>query len=137
MGSTESYMYVYLGLVNGNTWSAYLLIIKFRSANNVQRYLSILLWGLCIYYRNSIAPEPQRECSRKNERLSIQILQTKVIYVNIKMSSSLSKILETGINVFKSNYQIIKNILKYQLYMNASKNNRWLFVVISEWFVWN
>ena len=33
------------------------------------------------------------------------------------MSSSLSKILETGMNVFKSNSQIIKNkkIKKYQL----------------------
>ena len=29
------------------------------------------------------------------------------------MSSSLSKILETGINVFKSNFRIIKNIKKY------------------------
>ena len=35
----------------------------------------------------------------------------------MKMTSSLSKILETGINVFKSNSQIIKNkkIKKYQL----------------------
>ena len=44
------------------------------------------------------------------------------------MSSSLSKILETGIKVFKSNSQIIKNknTMKYQLYTNASKNYRWL-----------
>jgi len=28
----------------------------------------------------------------------------------------------------------IKNIMKYQLYTNASKNNRWLEVVISKWF---
>ena len=26
--------------------------------------------------------------------------------------------------------------MKYQLYTNASKNNRWLLVVISKWFVW-
>ena len=50
------------------------------------------------------------------------------------MSSSLSKILEAGINVFKINYQIIKNkkIMKYQLNTNVSKNNRRLLVVISE-----
>ena len=29
----------------------------------------------------------------------------------------------------------IKNIMKYQLYTNASKNNRWLLVVISECWV--
>ena len=27
--------------------------------------------------------------------------------------------------------------MKYQLYMNASKNYRWLLFVISEWFSWN
>ena len=39
------------------------------------------------------------------------------------MSSSLSKIPETGMNVFKSNSQIIKikNIIKYQPYASASK----------------
>ena len=49
----------------------------------------------------------------------------------------ITKILETGINVFKSNSQIMKNtkIMKYQLFTNASKNNRWLLFVISEWFV--
>ena len=31
------------------------------------------------------------------------------------MSPSLSKILETGINVFKSNYQIIKNKKYYEI----------------------
>ena len=31
----------------------------------------------------------------------------------------------------------IKYIMKYQLYMNASKNNRWQLFVISQWFVWN
>ena len=25
----------------------------------------------------------------------------------------------------------------YKLYTNASKNNRWLLFVISEWFAWN
>ena len=40
---------------------------------------------------------------------------------NMKMSSSLSKILEPGINVFKINSQIIKNIMKYKLY---TKNYR-------------
>ena len=39
------------------------------------------------------------------------------------MSSALPKILETGINVFKSNSQN-KNIIKNQLFTNASKNNR-------------
>ena len=34
---------------------------------------------------------------------------------NIKMSSSLSTIRETGINVFKSNYQIIKNKKYYEI----------------------
>ena len=34
---------------------------------------------------------------------------------NMKMSSSLSKILETGINVFKINYKIIKNINNYEI----------------------
>jgi len=45
---------------------------------------------------------------------------------NIKMSSSKSKILETEINVFKSNSQIMKNknIMEYQLYTNASKIDR-------------
>ena len=41
----------------------------------------------------------------------------------LKMSSSLSKILETGINVFKSNSRIIKNKKYYEistLYTNAS-----------------
>ena len=40
---------------------------------------------------------------------------------NMKMSSSLSKIPETGINVFKSNYQIIKNtkIMKYYEYIRT------------------
>ena len=39
------------------------------------------------------------------------------------MSSSKSKILETEINVFKSNSLIMKNknIMEYQLYTNASK----------------
>ena len=39
-----------------------------------------------------------------------------VIAANLKnmiMSSSISKFLETGMNVFKSNSQIIKNIQKY------------------------
>ena len=39
-----------------------------------------------------------------------------VIAANLKnmiMSSSISKFLETGMNVFKSNSQIIKNIKKY------------------------
>ena len=42
------------------------------------------------------------------------------------MSSSKSKILETEINVFKSNSQIMKNknIMEYQLYTNASKIDR-------------
>jgi len=31
----------------------------------------------------------------------------------------------------------IINIMKYLLYTNSSKNNRWLLFVISEWFVWN
>ena len=30
----------------------------------------------------------------------------------------------------------VKNIMKYQLYMNEPKNYRWLLVGISEWFVW-
>ena len=50
------------------------------------------------------------------------------------------KILKTGLNVFKGNYHDIekqKNITKYQLYTNESKNNRWLLFVISELFVWN
>ena len=35
---------------------------------------------------------------------------------NVKWSSSLLKIHETGINVFKSNYQIIKNKkIKYEI----------------------
>ena len=33
---------------------------------------------------------------------------------NMKMSSSLSKILETGINVFKGNFQIMKNTKYYE-----------------------
>ena len=58
------------------------------------------------------------------------------------MSSSVSKILEKRINVFKSNSEIMKNkkinIRKYQLYTNASKNNRWLLFVILKLsdFVW-
>ena len=50
-------------------------------------------------------------------------LDFRTFLKNIKMSSSLSKILETGINVFKSNSQIIKNnnIMKYQLKRNATK----------------
>jgi len=40
-------------------------------------------------------------------------LDFRIFLENMKMSSSLSKTLETGINVFKSNYQIIKkNIMK-------------------------
>ena len=34
---------------------------------------------------------------------------------NMKMPSSLPKILETGINVIKINYQIIKNKLYYEI----------------------
>ena len=34
-------------------------------------------------------------------------------------------------------YETSKNIMKYQLYMNALKKNRWLFVVISEWFIYD
>ena len=34
---------------------------------------------------------------------------------NMKMSSSLSKILETGINVFKSYSQIMKNTKYYEI----------------------
>ncbi len=33
----------------------------------------------------------------------------------MKMSSSLSKIFGTGINVFKSNFQIIKNLKYYEI----------------------
>jgi len=65
--------------------------------------------------------------------LFFRALDIRTFLENVKMSSSLSKILETGINVFKSNYQIIKNkknIMKYYLYTNASKNNRWLLFVI-------
>ena len=43
-------------------------------------------------------------------------LDFRTFLENMKMSSSISKILETGINVFKINYQIIKNkknITKY------------------------
>ena len=47
------------------------------------------------------------------------------IVKNMKMTSSLSKVLETGMNDFESNSQILKNknknIMKYQLYTNASK----------------
>jgi len=34
---------------------------------------------------------------------------------NMKMSSSLSKILETGINVFKNNSQTMKNTKYYEI----------------------
>ena len=41
----------------------------------------------------------------------------------------------------KRNNQIqtneLKNIIKYKLYTNVAKDNRWLYDVISEWFVWN
>ena len=37
------------------------------------------------------------------------------IFENMKMSSSLSIILETGINVFKSNSQIIENTKYYEI----------------------
>ena len=57
---------------------------------------------------------------------------------NMKMSSSLPKILETGIHVFKGNSQTIKKLKKpydqCQLYRNASKNYRWLKVVIFNFF---
>ena len=45
----------------------------------------------------------------------------------MKTSSSLSKLLETGINVFKCNSQIMKNTKYYenQIFTNAPKNNRW------------
>ena len=33
--------------------------------------------------------------------------------------------------------KLIKNIIKYKLYTNMAKDNRWLEVVISKWFVWN
>ena len=54
------------------------------------------------------------------------------------MSSSLSKNLETEINVFKSNYQIIKNKKYYEIstLYECVKNYRWLLVAISQWFVW-
>jgi len=54
-------------------------------------------------------------------------LDFRTFLESMKMSSSSLKILETGINVFESNYQIIKNkknIMKYQLFTNASKNNQ-------------
>ena len=54
-------------------------------------------------------------------------LDFRTFLVNMKMSSSESKILEIGINVFKRNCQFIKvkkNVMKYQLYMNALKNYR-------------
>ena len=52
-------------------------------------------------------------------------LDFRTFLENIKMSSSLSKILETGMNVFKSHSQIkeSKTYLKVKLYTNASKNN--------------
>ena len=34
-------------------------------------------------------------------------------------------------------YYSKKQNQKYKLYTYASKNNRWLLAVISEWFVWN
>ena len=49
---------------------------------------------------------------------------------NMKMSFSLLKALKTGINVFKRNSKKMKNVMKHQLYMNASKNNRKVLVVI-------
>ena len=50
------------------------------------------------------------------------------------MSSSLSKIIETGINVFKSNSQI-QNTKIYQLFTNALKNNRWRTTVCNIWMI--
>jgi len=58
-------------------------------------------------------------------------LDFRTFLENMKMSSSLSKILETGINVFKrlsDHKKNLKNILKYQIYTNASKiiDDYWL-----------
>ena len=54
---------------------------------------------------------------------------------NMRMSSSLSKILETWINVFKSNYQIIKNRKYYEKSTRMrQKKYRWLSVAITEWY---
>ena len=63
------------------------------------------------------------------------MLDFRTFLENMKMSSSLFKILKTGLNVFKSNYHVIekqKNITKYKLYTNESKNNRRLLFVKSE-----
>ena len=59
---------------------------------------------------------------KKKKNISLA-LDFRTFLENMKTSSSLSKILETGINVFKIKYQIIKikkNIMKYRCY---SKKN--------------
>ena len=52
-------------------------------------------------------------------------LDFRTFLENMKMSSLLSKILETGMNVFKNISQIMKNIIKYQLNTNGSKNDQY------------
>ena len=53
-------------------------------------------------------------------------LDFRTFLENMNMSSSLSKILETGINVFKSNYRIIKKfvdfIILFRGYSKSSEN---------------
>ena len=49
----------------------------------------------------------------------MRALDSRTFLENMKMSSSLSKILETGINVFKSNYKIIKIKIIMNYYFSA------------------
>ena len=87
---------------------------------------------------------------RKNEKGPIQVTAKNkrfwsLLILILSVASIRRKLLntthaeETEINISKSNSRIIKikNIMKFDLYTNASKISRWLLVVISEWFVWN
>ena len=59
--------------------------------------------------------------------ISRLVLDFRRIQENIKMSSSLSKILETGMNVFKSDFRII-----LELYLNNIFMLRYLYEQISK-----
>ena len=101
-------------------------------------------WSLLILLR-SVA-YIRRKLLKMTEELSVhtnsESCNIRTFLENMKMSSSFSKILTTGINVFKSNYPIMRNkILLWNinyLWMRLKIiYNSWMICLWLNWFVYD
>ena len=106
----------------------------------IKRFLSLLILLLSV---GSIRVK-WLKTTHTEERISLA-LDFRTFLEKMKMSSSLSKILGTGINFSKVTLRSwkLKNIMKYQLYTNASKKksmiivcNNWIICLELNWFVY-